>query len=69
MEVHGVGGVDELRVPHRVAGVLVDPRVETHVIVVMNLFPLGSGAMQLHSVGASTKERLARLQRGLEVQG
>ena len=69
MEVHGVGGVDELRVPHGVAGVLVDPRVETRVIVVTDLFPLVRGAMQLHGVGASAKERLARLQRRLEVQG
>ena len=69
MEVHGVGGVDELWVPHRVAGVLVHPRVETGVIVVTDLFPRGGGAMQLHHVGASAKERLARLQRGLEVQG
>ena len=69
MEVHGVGGVDELRVPHGVAGVLVDPRVETGVIVVTDLFPLGGGAMHLHDIGASAKERLARLQRGLEVQG
>ena len=68
MEVHGVGGVDELRVPHGVAGVLVHPRVETGVIVVTDLFPLGGGAMQLHHIGASAKERLARLQRGLEVQ-
>ena len=69
MEVHGVGGVDELRVPHGVAGVLVHPRVETGVIVVTDLFPRGGGAMQLHHVGASAKERFARLQRGLEVQG
>ena len=68
MEVHGVGGVDELRVPHRVAGVLVHPRVETDVIVITDLFPLSGGAMQLHHVGASAKERLTRLQRGLEVQ-
>ena len=39
MEVHGDGGVDELRVPHGVAGVLVHPRVETGVIVVTDLFP------------------------------
>ena len=32
MEVHGVGGVDELRVPYGVAGVLVHPRVETGAI-------------------------------------
>ena len=44
MEVHGVGGVDELRVPHGVAGVLVHPRVETGVIVVTDLFPWGGGA-------------------------
>ena len=69
VEVHGVWGVDELRVPHGVAGVLVDPRVETPVIVVTDLFPLGGGAMQLHGVGASAKERLMRLQRGLELQG
>ena len=69
MEVHDVGGVDELRVPHGVAGVLVHPRVETGVIVVTDLFPRVGGAMQLHHVGASAKERLARLQRGLEVQG
>ena len=69
MEVHGVGGVDELRMPHGVAGVLVHPRVETGVIVVTDLFPRGGGAMQLHHVGASAKERFARLQRGLEVQG
>ena len=69
MEVHGVRGVDELRVPHGVAGVLVHPRVETGVIVVTDLFPRVGGAMQLHHVGASAKERLARLQRGLEVQG
>ena len=69
MEVHGVGGVDELRVPHRVAGVLIHPRVETGVIVVTDLFPRGGGAMQLHHVGASAKEHLARLQRGLEAQG
>ena len=67
VEVHGVGGIDELWVPHGVAGVLVDPRVETRVIVVTDLFPLVGGAMQLHHIGAS--ERLARLQRGLEVQG
>ena len=47
MEVHGVGGVNELRVPHGVAGVLVHPRVETGVIVVTDLFPWGGGAMQL----------------------
>ena len=69
MEVHGVGGVDELRVPHGVAGVLAHSRVETGVIVVTDLFPWGGGAMQLHHIGASAKERLARLQRGLEVQG
>ena len=69
MEVHGVGGVNELRVPHGVAGVLVHPRVETGVIVVTDLFPWGGGAMQLHHIGTSAKERLARLQRGLEVQG
>ena len=69
LEVHSVGGVDELRVPHGVAGVLVHPRVETGVIVVTDLFPLGGGAMQMHHIGASAKERLARLQRGLEVQG
>ena len=69
MEVHGVGGVDELRVPHGVAGVLVHPRVETGVIVVTDLFSWGGGAMQLHHIGASAKERLARLQRELEVQG
>ena len=69
MEVHGVGGVDELQVPHEVAGVLVHPRVETGVVVVTDLFPLGGGAMQLNHIGASAKERLARLQRGLEVQG
>ena len=69
MEVDGVGGVDELWVPHGVAGVLVHPRVETGVIVITDLFPLGGGAMQLHHIGASAKERLARLQRGLEVQG
>ena len=69
MEVHGVGGVDELWMPHGVAGVLVHPRVETGVIVVMDLFPRGGGAMQLHHVGVSAKERLARLQRVLEVQG
>ena len=67
MEVNGVGGVDELRVPPGVAGVLVNPRVETGVIVATDLFPLGGGTMQLHGVGASAKERLARLQRGLEV--
>ena len=61
MEVHGVGCIDELRVPDGVAGVLINPRVETGVIVVTDLFPL--------SVSASAKERLARLQRGLEVQG
>ena len=66
MEVHGVGGVDELRVPHGVVGVLVHPRVETGVIVVTDLFPWGGGAMQLHHIGASAKERLARLQRGLD---
>ena len=69
VEVHGVGGVDELRVPHGVASVLVHPRVETGLIVVTDLFPLGGGAMQLHHIGASAKERLARLQRVLEVQG
>ena len=57
------------RVPNGVAGVLVHPRVETGVIVVTDLFPLGGGAIQLHHVGASAKERLARLQKGLEVQG
>ena len=69
MEVHGVGGVDELRVPHGVAGSLVHPRVETGVIVVTDLFPWGSGAMKLHHVGAPAKERLTRLQRGFELQG
>ena len=69
MEVHGVGGIDELRVPHGVAGSLVHSRVETGVIVVAYLFPWGSGAMQLPHVGTSAKERLTRLQRGLEVQG
>ena len=68
MEVDGIGGVYELRVPHEVTGVLVNPRVATGVIIVTDLFPLGGGAMQLHGVGASAKERLARLQRGLEVQ-
>ena len=69
MEVHGVRGIDELRVTHRVVGILVHPRVETGVIVVTDLFPLGGGAMQLHHIGASAKECLARLQMGLEVQG
>ena len=69
LEILDVGGVDELRVPHGVAGVLVHQRVETGVIVVTDLFPWVGGAIQLHHVGASAKERLARLQRGLEVQG
>ena len=55
--------------PHGGAGVLVHPRVETGVIVITDLFPLGVGAMQLHHIGASAKECLARLKRGLEVQG
>ena len=49
--------------------VLVNPRVETGVIIVTDLFPLGGGTMQLHGIGASAKEHFARLQRGLEVQG
>ena len=58
MEVHGVGGVDELQVPHGVAGVPVHPRLETGVIVVTDLFPLGGGAMQLHHIVRPPKNAL-----------
>ena len=50
-----------------VTSILVDPRIEAGVVVITNLFPLGGvgDPMQPHHIGASTEERLSRLERAL----
>ena len=62
--------VDELGMTHRILAILVDPRAETCVIVVANLFTLiNIGAMiQFDSIGSSPNESIPWIQRMLKVQ-